>query len=167
MIRLVTPDAAGELRLQQTSIFERPARECPVFATFVIGDVSRLTLQQQINLSEWMAYCNRGMQVVSITSVPLLARSGDPCSRDCDKPIESVSNREHRTIESACVPSCMKIPDIAGASGAAELAAGLSGLSDALRAAAAARQTLEQRLAARDVALRQAEQRATRERQAE
>jgi transcriptional regulator of aromatic amino acid metabolism len=40
--------------------------------TFVIGDISKLTLQQQITLSDWMTYRNRSTQVVSLTSVPLL-----------------------------------------------------------------------------------------------
>ena len=39
---------------------------------FLIGDVARLTPVQQFNLWDWMNYRDRGMQVVSITSVPLL-----------------------------------------------------------------------------------------------
>jgi hypothetical protein len=59
----------GNLRL--------PARRSSPFGTFIIGDVSRLTLQQQINLSDWMTYRNRGTRVVSITSVPLLPLTQD------------------------------------------------------------------------------------------
>ena len=40
--------------------------------TLLIWDVSTLTLQQQITLCDWMGYLDQRMQVISITSVPLL-----------------------------------------------------------------------------------------------
>jgi hypothetical protein len=49
-----------------------PAPRPSAPGTFVIGDVSKLMLEQQINLFDWMTYRNRGTRVVSITSVPLL-----------------------------------------------------------------------------------------------
>jgi hypothetical protein len=54
----------GTLSLPESS--DRPLR------TFLIGDVAWLTPRQQFSLWDWMNNRDPGIQVVSITSVPLL-----------------------------------------------------------------------------------------------
>ena len=51
----------GELRLPQRRI-----------GTLLLYDVSALTLSQQITLYDWMNDTSRGVQVISMTSAPLM-----------------------------------------------------------------------------------------------
>ena len=46
-----------------------PGDEC---RTLLLHDVSKLTLQQQLTMSDWLRYRRRDTQVVSITTQPLI-----------------------------------------------------------------------------------------------
>jgi hypothetical protein len=81
-LMIVNERASLESVLQElTSVCESPLRVCEFpgilvlptdpRGTLVLGDVDRLTITQQITLSDWLARKGKDLQVVSVTRGPM------------------------------------------------------------------------------------------------